>query len=540
VRRDGEAERANGLLEERKIEAAPRRVCPHERCYRREEKDDARGGLEPEELDEWVEHPARDARYLPCEHGALSLAHACDQGNLSPSGWTMAEDNNSKLPSVLGLLARLRGAGASEVPTSAFGRVRRTAGAAIRASAGVLAGRLRGVDAAGLASVDPKTIERLVLSLGELKGIAMKVGQILSYIDDTLPEETRQLLSLLQIHSQPTAFTEIEAILRADFGPRADMLLATLERAPVASASIGQVHRARLADGAQVAVKVRHPGIEAAIAADFRSAQIGRVLAGVLAPGSDVDQVVAEAKTRFLEECDYTAEQRHQLRFAALFADDATINVPAVHPDWSTGRVLTTTWHEGLGLDAFVQRASQAERDRAGRALYEFYIGTLYQHGLFNADPHPGNLLFQDDGRIAVLDYGCVREFDRETIAALLALSRAVRSGNDANLHEALQRLGAKAPGNRPELETTRELLRGFFGPTLAPGKRRLDASVNLEARNFLKSKRAMLRLGIPGRLLFLFRIRFGLYAILARLGAELDWQELEFELASQFRPEAG
>lgn len=421
------------------------------------------------------------------------------------------------------------------MPTSAFGRARRTVAAAIRASAGVLAGNLRGLDAAGLAAADPKTIERLVLSLGELKGIAMKVGQILSYIDDSLPEETRQLLSLLQVHSQPTAFSQIEAILRADFGPRADLLLATLERAPIASASVGQVHRARLADGIEVAVKVRHPGIESAIAADFRSAQVGKVLIGLLAPGSDVDQVVAEAKARFLEECDYAAEQRHQQRFAALFANDASIKVPALHPDWSSSRVLTTRWQDGRRLDSFVERATQAERDGAGRALYEFYIGTLYRHGLFNADPHPGNLLFQDDGRIAVLDYGCVRGFDGETVAAIIALSRAVREKDDTAMREALQRLGAKDPEPGPTLEVTRELLRGFFAPILRPGKRRLQAGVNLETRNVLKSKRDMLRLRIPGRLLFLFRIRFGLYSILARLGAELDWQALEIDLANQF-----
>jgi predicted unusual protein kinase regulating ubiquinone biosynthesis (AarF/ABC1/UbiB family) len=452
-----------------------------------------------------------------------------------PIGWTMADDDRSKLPRVRGLVARLRGSTGTEVPTSAFGRARRTAAAAIRTGAGVLAGRFRGLDVAGLAAADPKTIERLVLSLGELKGIAMKVGQILSYIDDTLPEETRQLLSLLQVHSQPTAFSEIETILRADFGPRADALLATLERAPIASASVGQVHRARLADGTDVAVKVRHPGIESAIAADFRSAQIGRVLVGLLAPGSNVDQVAAEAKARFLEECDYAVEQRRQRRFGTLFANDASINVPAVHPAWSSGRVLTTTWQDGRGLDSFVEHATQAERDGAGRALYEFYIGTLYRHGLFNADPHPGNLLFQDDRRIAVLDHGCVREFDRETVAAIIALSRAVREEDDSGMREALQLLGAKDPEPGPELEATRELMRGFYAPILGPGKRRLKAGVNLETRNVMKSKRDMLRLRIPGRLLFLFRIRFGLYSVLARLGAELDWQALEIDLANQF-----
>ena len=445
----------------------------------------------------------------------------------------MDDDDPSRPPAVRGLLERLRGSSGTQVPKSAFGRARRTAAAAVRAGASVLAGRFRGLDAAGLAAADPRAIERLVLSLGELKGIAMKVGQILSYVDDSLPEETRQLLSLLQVHSQPTAFSEVEAILRADLGSRADDLLSTLAREPVASASIGQVHRARLPDGTDVAVKVRHPGIEAAIAADFRGAQIGKALVGLLAPGSDIDEVVTEARARFLEECDYAAELRHQHRFVELFAADPTISIPTPHPAWSSGRVLTTTWQDGCGLDAFVKRAGQAERDRVGRALYDFYVGTLYRHGLFNADPHPGNLLFKSDGRIAVLDYGCVREFDAATVGSLVALSRSVRDADDAGMRLALQQLGAKDPEPGPLLEATRALLRGFFAPVLEPGRRRMQAGVNMETRNVLRSKKAMLRLRIPGRLLFLFRIRFGLYAVLARLGSEVDWQALESELAS-------
>jgi predicted unusual protein kinase regulating ubiquinone biosynthesis (AarF/ABC1/UbiB family) len=451
----------------------------------------------------------------------------------------MTDDDGERGPKPGGLLERLRAAAPSRLPTSAFGRLRRTAQAALSASASALAGRLRGIDAAGLAAMNPKAIEELVVSLGELKGVAMKVGQILSYIDDSLPEQSRQLLSLLQVHSQPTAFAEIEAIIRADLGPRAGTLLATLAREPASTASIGQVHRGRLPDGTEVAVKVRHPGIEDAVEADFRSVQIGKVLAALLAPGSTVDEVLAEAKTRFLEECDYAAELRHQERFRALFAQGEIITIPAVHPAWSSGRVLTTSWQEGVGLDRFLERASQAERDRAGRALYDFYLGTLYRHGLFNADPHPGNLLFCEGGRIAVLDYGCVREFDGETVAALVALSRAVREADDDGIRAELKRLGAKAAAPGPAFDATRKLLRGFFEPILTPGRRRLRAGVNFEMQNVLRNKRVMIKMQIPGRLLFLFRIRFGVYAVLARLGAECDWQALENELAGNVTPAA-
>jgi len=177
------------------------------------------------------------------------------------------------------LLARLSALSGKPIPTSALGRLRRTTSAAVRTGAGLVVGRLHGHK-----SIDAQVIERLVLSMGELKGIAMKTGQILSYMDTTLPPEARELLSILQTRSQPTSFAAIEATLREDFGVQADLLLAELVREPVASASVGQVHRARLPGGVEAAVKVRHPGIEAAIRADFRSASIGRSLARLFGP----------------------------------------------------------------------------------------------------------------------------------------------------------------------------------------------------------------------------------------------------------------
>jgi len=436
--------------------------------------------------------------------------------------------DDEELGRVRELLARLSAQSGKPIPTSALGRLRRTTTALVRTGAGLVAGRVRGRQ-----GIDAQVIERLILSMGELKGIAMKMGQVLSYMDTTLPVEVRELLSILQTRSQPIAFAAIEATLREDFGMHADLLLAGLIPEPIATASVGQVHRARLPDGADVAVKVRHPGIEAAIRADFRSASIGKSLARLLAPGLDVNEFVAEAEARFLEECDYTQERQRQRRFADLYAGHPVLTIPAVHPSWCSGRVLTTSWHTGVGLDAFVQHATQQQRDVAGRALYEFYLGSLYRHGLFNADPHPGNLIFDADGRVVVLDHGCVREFDLATVTALAELSGAVRAGGDTRLRAALERLGVRNP-NGPGFDVTRRLLQAFFEPVLKPGVRPMAAAVSLDMREVLRSKQAMLQLQLPGKLLFLFRIRFGVYAVLAQLGAQLDWQALEAEFSGQ------
>jgi predicted unusual protein kinase regulating ubiquinone biosynthesis (AarF/ABC1/UbiB family) len=428
------------------------------------------------------------------------------------------------------LLWNLRAKGGSPLPTSSLGRLQKTASAAARIGIGALAGRLRGEEF-NIGSLPPEAVARLVETLGELKGVAMKAGQILSYVDGSLSPEARRLLAVLQVMSQPTAFTHIQRIIVEDLGPRGRTLLARLEREPVASASIGQVHRAVREDGTRVAVKVRHPGIEEAIRADFKTAAVGTFFANLAVAGANVEGFVAEAEARFLEECDYRLEARRQIRFGEIFAGHASITIPAVHLDVCGPRVLTSTWHDGAGLDAFLGTAAYAaERVRAARALYEFYVGTLYRHGLFNADPHPGNLLFAPDGHVTILDHGCVREFAPDVVVCLARLSRAVRADDARDIQAALLALGVTDPAR--DFDVTRSILRGFYAPLLEPGRHRVEPDQAISMGQVAKLKKSLLRLRLPGKLMFLFRIRIGLYAVLARMGARLDWIELEEELA--------
>jgi predicted unusual protein kinase regulating ubiquinone biosynthesis (AarF/ABC1/UbiB family) len=420
------------------------------------------------------------------------------------------------------LLERLRAKEGAPVPTSALGRLRRTAAAGARVGLGAVAGRFKGNEM-NLGSLSPESLSHLVESFGELKGVAMKVGQILSYVDGSLDPEARRLLSVLQVSSQPTPFSQIEQTIREDLGARADDLLGRIERSPASTASIGQVHRAVRKDGTGVAVKVRHPGIDQAIRADFKAASVGKLMARAFAPGVDVAEMIEEAQSRFLEECDYALEAKRQERFARLFAGHELVRIPEVHPDWCGARVLTTTWKNGVGLEDFLAQTGPGEaRERAARALYEFYIGALYRHGLFNADPHPGNVLFEPDGRAAILDHGCVREFDRRMVEALIELSRAVRSDNARRIRSALSAIGVPEPADN--YDTTRVLLRSFYAPLLEPGRHAVPADRAVPMGEAVSLKRKLMKMRLPGKLMFLFRIRFGLYAVLARVGAELDW----------------
>lgn len=412
------------------------------------------------------------------------------------------------------------------IPTSKLGRLGRTAWTALSTARMVRKGYSTPNDADRFT---PEELISLVSSFGKLKGIAMKMAQMLSYIDVALPEELRTALSVLQTHAQPMDFEEVRNIIVADLADRGRELLDQMEATPVAAASIGQVHRAWLHGKTRVAVKVRYPQIEQAIRSDFGPAAFGTKLASLIYPGAKIDTMVEEARSRFLEECDYQHEADAQGRFVELFSAHADIMVPAVHPEYGSRRVLTTDWVEGVRFEDFLAKnPSQAERDRIGKALFGFYIGTLFRHGLYNCDPHPGNYLVLPDGRIAILDYGCTRVFQAGFVRLLAALTDAVHRDERAYLHRVFLDLGMVTEGQHYDFDTARSLVRGFYGPMLRDEFQRIEISQIKDMRAVFQTKRELLKLSLPGEFLFLFRIRFGLLSILARLGAQANWYQLE------------
>jgi predicted unusual protein kinase regulating ubiquinone biosynthesis (AarF/ABC1/UbiB family) len=186
---------------------------------------------------------------------------------------------------------------------------------------------------------------------------------------------------------------------------------------------------------------------------------------------------------------------------------------------------------EGEGLEAFLTRNPSPEvRDRLGQALFEFYVGSLFRHRLYNCDPHPGNYLFQREGTVGVLDYGCTREFEPAFVRKLAALTRAVHRDTREALHASFVELGLVREGQRYDFETARGLVRAFYGPMLRDQVQGIDLGEARGMRQVLDSKRQLMKLTLPGEFLFLFRIRFGLMSVLARLGARANWYRLEEE----------
>ena len=316
-----------------------------------------------------------------------------------------------------------------------------------------------------------ESVYKIIASLGELKGVPMKAGQLMSYIGNGLPEDTRAALSALQTHSRPVPFARVMKLLRDELGATAEALLNTMDPQPLASASIGQVHRARLPDGTELAVKVQLPGIVDAIEHDFGPASLASRMASLFYPALQLDRFVREARVRLLAECDYFAEAAFQHELATRLARHPVIVIPAVHPACSTAHILSTRFVDGLHLEDFLATdPSQDARDRFGEALFDFYVGALLRWGLLCGDPHPGNYLFCNDGKLAILDHGCTRRLDEAT-GRLARVTLALEADTPARVNDAIAELGGEA--------------------------------------------------------LLMLRVRYGLAAVLERLGMRATWREL-------------
>lgn len=258
-----------------------------------------------------------------------------------------------------------------------------------------------------------RTAEDVAGELGEMKGVLMKVGQLISFIVEALPDEAQQALSALQADAAPMAPTLAAQVVQQDLGADPVELFATWDDLPVAAASIGQVHRATTHDGRAVAVKVQFPGVADAIAEDLDGAQVMYSVFSALAlQGLDYKSLVDELRLRFTEELDYRLEAANVTRFADAFAGHPWARIPNLVPERSGERVLTTEWVDGWTWNEFTANASPETKVRAGEVIWRFGQQSIHGFGLFNGDPHPGNYRFHRDGSVTFLDFGLVKRWE--------------------------------------------------------------------------------------------------------------------------------
>ena len=241
------------------------------------------------------------------------------------------------------------------------------------------------------AAYELKTAEQVAETLGNMKGVLMKLGQMASFVNEGFPEQLREQLAVLQADAPPMSAELAAGVIKEELGSHPSVLFAEWDPKPLAAASIGQVHKARLHDGRAVAVKVQYPGVEKAIKADLANTSMLTSMMGVVFKGLDVGPFIAELKDRVSEELDYKLEASRQQKFAEIFAGHPTIKVPNVLPELSTARVLTTELSEGVRFADTVDWP-QADRDLAAETIYRFVFRSFNRHQIFNGDPTPRQL----------------------------------------------------------------------------------------------------------------------------------------------------
>jgi predicted unusual protein kinase regulating ubiquinone biosynthesis (AarF/ABC1/UbiB family) len=381
--------------------------------------------------------------------------------------------------------------------------------------------------------------DKLVETLGRMKGAAMKMGQLASFVDtDYLPDEYRELfqdkLGKLRTSAPAMPWEKVRKVLVQEYEDPYEELFAEIETEAFAAASIGQVHRARLPDGRRVAVKIQYPGVDAAIRADLSNAGMILRFAKALAPGLDSKAVAAELKERVLEELDYEYEAQNQRTFSRAYRGHPFIYVPDVVTRLSRNRVLVTEYVDGTSFDEIKQLDAEA-RSRFGEVVFRFYLGSIFQLQHFNADAHPGNYLLLDDGRVAFLDFGMTKRLDVEQIQLEVEAVRARMSGDPELVRQKLHELGFLKNPQRIEAERLMEHVDAVGGWYLDDREIEITPEYVMAVIAAISDPRSdfyslMRRENVPANELMGRRMEVGVLAVLGQLRARRNWNRIARE----------
>jgi len=384
---------------------------------------------------------------------------------------------------------------------------------------------------------------KLFHRLAYLRGAMTKLGQAAGHLPDLVPAEIAETLDRLHFDAPPMHYSLISAVVANEFGRDPEDLFARFEKEPFAAASLGQVHRARLRSGEEVAVKIQYPGIARTIDADFRN------LAALLFPlrlGGDWEYVKAqfeEVRRMLGQELDYRQEAQSQRQARDLFTPEDGIVVPAVYADYSGARVLTTEYLPGRHLSGFLAGNPPPElRDRFGALLYRAYFRMYY--GYMNyADPNPGNYLFLDDGRMGILDFGCIQHYGDVEREIVRVSDRVLREDETAAAE--LERLSSGISADDPDIERYRPLFEQFRQWLMEPMRcgGAFDFGDEDHMRRGFDYFRGVIRKrtmrGHPTYVYF-SRCVFGLKAMLYRLRARVDVKSIQREESAIWQRRTG
>jgi predicted unusual protein kinase regulating ubiquinone biosynthesis (AarF/ABC1/UbiB family) len=377
-----------------------------------------------------------------------------------------------------------------------------------------------------------RTAEDVARELGNMKGAIMKAGQMISFIAEGLPPEAQAALATLQADVPPMAPSLAEQVVREELGDEPERLFLDWNPIPVAAASIGQVHRAVLRDGREVAVKVQYPGVDKAIKSDLDNAEMLYGMFSAMAMKNlDVKGLVDELRARMVDELDYVHEARCQSEIGAIYRGHPFIHVPDVVPERSARRVLTSEWVEGLRWEDFLEQASLETRQRAAEVLFRFAQGSIHGNGVFNGDPHPGNYRFHRDGSVTFLDFGLVKRWSTGELEQLSPVLDALLARDPQGTTDALVGAGFLQADHGHDPAKVWEYVSGPYVPFLTEEfaytrewtgnalGRLID--INGPYSDIIHS------LNMPTSFVILDRVVWGMSALLGRMGATNRWRAI-------------
>jgi predicted unusual protein kinase regulating ubiquinone biosynthesis (AarF/ABC1/UbiB family) len=383
-----------------------------------------------------------------------------------------------------------------------------------------------------------RTAEAVVERLGQMKGALMKIGQMASYLDEGLPEPMRLALAQLQSNAPPMSGELASQVITEQLGQPLSELFVEWDPIPIASASIGQVHRALIIDPATgheraVAVKVQYPGVAEAIASDLKTADLlGSILKQGFG-GLNPDDMVAEINDRLNEELDYELEARNQRSFADYYAGHPFISVPAVIDHLSTAKVLTTELVDGAKFEEMLTW-SQDERDMAAETIFRFVFRSLYRFRAFNGDPHPGNYLFHEGGKVTFLDFGLVKHFTVDEMEMFQSMiDAAVLHPDPARYRTIVEDVGMLQRDAPVDTAEAGAYFSRFYEPVRADREMTWtgEYASGIVRHVFDRTSPIAQYATVPKAFVFIQRINLGLYAILGQLGATGNYRRISEEM---------
>lgn len=410
--------------------------------------------------------------------------------------------------------------------------------ARVSTAAGGLAARLAGQKYLGINIDRPVHAQKLMESLGALKGPLLKVAQLLAVIPGALPEEYASELQKLQSQAPPMGWPFVRRRMTAELGGQWEKKFRTFDKEPAAAASLGQVHRAVTLQGEDVACKLQYPDMISAVEADLNQLKMILKLFESYDRAVATSEIQKEIADRLHEELDYELEARHMALYGAILKDEAAVHVPKVVGNLSTERLLTSSWLEGESIMGLID-APQKRRNQIALNLFRAWYVPLYGYGVIHGDPHPGNYTVRKDSGINLLDFGCLRIFPPRFVEGVILLYRALQAEDRDMAAAAYEKWGFK--------KLSRELLdvlntwAGFlYGPILDDRVRPIGhRTKGIYGREVAHSVHQELRkLGgvkLPREFVFMDRAALGLGSVFLHLNAEVNWYQIFNELIEDF-----